>query len=103
MKDYKLYQSSQYELRRTRRIKDIGEIELFEHDFADRARYLRMIRREEQEIMSRAMSDIVEHFVNDKKIEAAKRILEKGKLTTERISKYLDLPSSVVKDLENDM
>ena len=41
--------------------------------------------------MSRAISDIVEKFVNDKKIEVVKCVLESGKLTKEGISDNLPL------------
>jgi len=71
-------------------------------ELADRARYFKR-DKEGQEIMSRVMSDIVEEFVNDEKIEAAKRMLERGKLTKEEISEDLDLPLSVVENLENDL
>ncbi|MDE7266365.1 MAG: hypothetical protein K2N89_02745 [Lachnospiraceae bacterium] len=53
--------------------------------------------------MSPIMSKIVEEVVNDEKIEAAKRMLEKGKLTKEEISEDLNLPLSVVESLVNDL
>ena len=68
----------------------------------DRARYFKK-DKEGQEIMSKAMSDIVEEFINDEKIEAARRMLKKGKLTTEEISEYLDLPLHIVEELTNDL
>lgn len=71
-------------------------------ELADRARYFKR-DKEGQEIMSKAMSDIVEEFVNDEKIEAAKRMLERVKLTKEEIAEDLDLPLSVVERLENDL
>lgn len=51
--------------------------------------------------MSPIMSKIVEEVINDEKIEAAKRMLERGKLTKKEISEYLDLPLSVVESLVN--
>lgn len=71
-------------------------------ELADRARYFKK-DKEGQKIMSQIMSKIVEEVVNDEKIEAAKRMLEKGKLTTEEISEYLDLPLSVVEGIVNDL
>ena len=42
-------------------------------------------------------------FINEEKIEAAKRMLERGKMTKEEIAEDLDLPLSVVERLENDL
>lgn len=67
-------------------------------ELADRARYFKR-DKEGQKIMSRIMEEIV----NYDKIESAKRMLEKGKLTNEEISEYLDLPLSVIENLANDL
>lgn len=37
------------------------------------------------------MSKIMEQLLNEEKIEAAKRMLERGKMTKEEIAKDLDL------------
>lgn len=71
-------------------------------ELADRARYFKK-DKERQKIMSPIMSKIVEEVVNDEKIEAAKRMLERGKITKKEISEYLDLPLSVVESLVNDL
>ena len=47
------------------------------------------------------MSKIMEQLLNEEKIEAAKRMLERGKMTKKEISEDLDLPLSVVERLEN--
>ena len=47
------------------------------------------------------MSNILKEFVNDVKIEAIKRMLERVKLTREEISEDLDLPLHIVDALEN--
>jgi len=47
------------------------------------------------------MSKIMEQLLNEEKIEAAKRMLERGKMTKEEIAEDLDLPLSVVESLEN--
>jgi predicted transcriptional regulator len=49
------------------------------------------------------MSKIMEQLLNEEKIEAAKRMLERGKMTKEEIAEDLDLPLSVVERLENDL
>ena len=49
------------------------------------------------------MSKIMEQLLNEEKIEAAKRMLERGKMTKEEIEEDLDLPLSVVERLENDL
>lgn len=49
------------------------------------------------------MSRIMEEIVNEEKIEAAKRMLERGKMTKEEFAEDLDLPLSVVERLENDL
>lgn len=49
------------------------------------------------------MSKIMEQLLNEEKIEAAKRMLERGKMTKEEIAEDLDLPLNVVKRLENDL
>lgn len=49
------------------------------------------------------MSKIMEEIVYDEKIEAAKRMLERGKLTIEEISEDLDLPLFVVENLANNL
>lgn len=67
-------------------------------ELADRARYFKRDKEGQ-----RIMSGIMEEIVNDEKIEAAKRMLEKGKLTLEEISEYLDLPLSVVEKLSNNL
>ncbi len=67
-------------------------------ELADRARYFKK-DKEGRKIMSKIMEEIV----NYEKIEAAKRMLEKGKLTTEEISEYLDLPLYKVEALANDL
>ena len=46
------------------------------------------------------MSKIMEQLLNEEKIEAAKRMLERGK---KEIAKDLDLPLSIVERLENDL
>ena len=45
----------------------------------------------------------MEQLLNEEKIEAAKRMLERGKMTKEEIAKDLDLPLSIVERLENDL
>ncbi len=65
-------------------------------ELANRARYFKK-DTEGQKVMSK----IVEQIVNYEKIEAAKRMLERGKLTKEEISEDLDLPLSIVESLEN--
>lgn len=67
-------------------------------ELADRARYFKK-DREGQKIMSK----IMEQLLNEEKIEAAKRMLERGKMTKEEIAEDLDLPLSVVERLENDL
>lgn len=67
-------------------------------ELADRARYFKR-DKEGQKIMSRIMEEIV----NEEKNEAAKRMLERGKMTKEEIAEDLDLPLSVVERLENDL
>ena len=67
-------------------------------ELADRARYFKK-DKEGRKIMS----NIMEEIINYEKIEAAKRMLEKGKLTKEDISEYLDLPLSIVESLENEL
>lgn len=67
-------------------------------ELADRARYFKK-DKEGQKIMSK----IVQEIVNYEKIEAAKRMLERGKLTKEEISEDLDLPLHIVEALENDL
>ena len=47
------------------------------------------------------MSKIMEQLLNEEKIEAAKRMLERGKMTKEEIAEDLDLPLSIVESLEN--
>ena len=49
------------------------------------------------------MSKIMEEIINHEKIEAAKRMLERGKLTKEEILEYLDLPFPIVETLANDL
>ena len=65
---------------------------------ADRARYFKK-DGEGRKIMSK----IMEQLLNEEKIEAAKRMLERGKMTKEEIAKDLDLPLSIVERLENDL
>ena len=67
-------------------------------ELADRARYFKK-DKEGRKIMSKIMEEIIYY----EKIEAAKRMLEKGKLTKEDISEYLDLPLSIVESLENEL
>ena len=67
-------------------------------ELADRARYFK--KDEEGE---KIMSKIMEEIVNYEKIEVAKRMLERGKLTKEEIAEDLDLPLSVVENLANDL
>ncbi len=47
------------------------------------------------------MSKIMEQLINEEKIEAAKRMLERGKMTKQEIGEDLDLPLSIVERLEN--
>ena len=49
------------------------------------------------------MSKIMEQLLNEEKIEAAKCMLERGKMTKEETAKDLDLPLSIVERLENDL
>lgn len=65
----------------------------------DRARYFKKVDEEGRKIMSK----IIEQLLNEEKIEAAKRMLERGKMTKEEIAEDLDLPLSVVERLENDL
>ncbi len=67
-------------------------------ELADRARYFKK-DKEGGKIMSKIMEDIINH----EKIEVAKRMLERGKLTKEEISEDLDLPLSIVESLENEL
>lgn len=67
-------------------------------ELADRARYFK-----KDEEGRKIMSKIMEQLLNEEKIEAAKRMLERGKLTKEEIAEDLDLPLSVVERLENDL
>lgn len=64
----------------------------------DRARYFK-----KDEEGRKIMSKIMEQLLNEEKIEAAKRMLERGKMTKEEIAEDLDLPLSVVERLENDL
>jgi len=67
-------------------------------ELADRARYFK-----KDEEGRKIMSKIMEQLLNEEKIEAAKRMLERGKMTKEEIAEDLDLPLSVVEILENDL
>lgn len=67
-------------------------------ELADRARYFK-----KDEEGRKIMSKIMEQLLNEEKIEAAKRMLERGKMTKEEIAEDLDLPLSVVERLENDL
>ena len=67
-------------------------------ELADRARYFKK-DKEGRKIMSKIMEEIV----NYEKIEAAKRMLERGKLTKEEISEDLNLPLHIVETLANDL
>ncbi len=67
-------------------------------ELADRARYFKKDKEGEK-----VMSKIMEEIINHEKIEAAKRMLERGKLTTEEILEYLDLPFPIVETLANDL
>ncbi len=67
-------------------------------ELADRARYFKKDKEGEK-----VMSKIMEEIINHEKIEAAKRMLERGKLTKEEISEYLDLPLHIVETLANDL
>lgn len=67
-------------------------------ELADRARYFKK-DKEGQKIMSKIMEDMVKEFMNYEKMESAKRMLERGKLTKEEIAEDLDLPLSIVEDL----
>lgn len=50
--------------------------------------------------MCKAMEDMITDFVTDEKKVMAVRMLEKGKVTKEEIAEYLDLPLSVIEELE---
>ena len=50
--------------------------------------------------MCKAMEEMITDFVTDEKKMAAVRMLERGKLTREEIAEYLDLPLSVIRELE---
>lgn len=56
-------------------------------ELADRARYFK-----KDEEGRKIMSKIMEQLLNEEKIEAAKRMLERGKMTKEEIAEDLDLP-----------
>lgn len=45
----------------------------------------------------------MEQLLNEEKIEAAKSMPERGKMTKEEIAEDLDFPLSVVERLENDL
>lgn len=51
--------------------------------------------------MSKIWEDTAKELVKYEKIEAAERMLERGKLTKEEIAEDLGLPLSVVEDLAN--
>ena len=67
-------------------------------ELADRARYFKR-DKEGQKIMSRIMEEIV----NEEKIEAAKRMLDDGELTIDKIAKYLALPNEIVEKLADSL
>ena len=67
-------------------------------ELADRARYFKR-DKEGQKIMSRIMEEIV----NEEKIEAAKRMLDDGELTIDKIAKYLALPIEIVEKLADSL
>lgn len=63
-------------------------------ELVDRARYYKR-DKEGQKIMSRVMEEIV----NEEKFETAKRMLNDGELTIDKIAKYLALPIENVEKL----
>lgn len=67
-------------------------------ELADRARYFKR-DKEGQKIMSRIMEEIV----NEEKIEAAKRMLDDGQLSIDKIAKYLALPIEIVEKLADSL
>ena len=67
-------------------------------ELADRARCFKR-DKEGQKIMSRIMEEIV----NEEKIEAAKRMLDDGELTIDKIAKYLALPIEIVEKLADSL
>lgn len=67
-------------------------------ELADRARYFKRDKEGQK-----AMSKIMEELVTYEKMEAAKRMLERGKLTIEEIAEDLELPVSVVKKLTDEL
>lgn len=67
-------------------------------ELADRARYFKR-DKEGQKIMSKIMEEIV----NEEKIEAAKRMLDDGELSVDKIAKYLALPIEIVKKLADSL
>lgn len=71
-------------------------------ELVDRERYFKKDKGG-QEIMSKVMEDTVKELMKYEKIEAAERMLERGKLTKEEVAEDLDLPLSVVENLANDL
>lgn len=67
-------------------------------ELADRARYFKR-NKEGQKIMSKIMEEIV----NEEKIEAAKRMLDDGELSIDKIAKYLALPTEIVEKLADSL
>ena len=67
-------------------------------ELADRARYFKR-DKEGQKIMSKIMEEII----NEEKIEAAKRMLDDGELSVDKIAKYLALPIEIVKRLADSL
>lgn len=67
-------------------------------ELVDRARYFKK-DKEGQKIMSKIMEEII----NEEKIEAAKRMLDDGELSEDKIAKYLALPIEIVKKLADSL
>lgn len=68
-------------------------------ELADAANYFKK-DKEGIRSMCKAMEEMITDFVTDEKKMAAVRMLERGKLTREEIAEYLDLPLSVIRELE---
>ena len=67
-------------------------------ELAVRARYFKR-DKEGQKIMSKIMEEII----NEEKIEAAKRMLDDGELSIDKIAKYLALPIEIVEELADSL
>lgn len=67
-------------------------------ELADRARYFKK-DKEGQSVMSKIMEEIV--YIE--KVESAKRMLDDGTLSVEKIAKFLELPIEAVKKLANEL